>query len=182
MLLYDICLWLTSLNMTISRSSHVAANDIILLFFMTEKYSIVYMYHIFFIHSSADGHLGCFYVLASALLTAPKPLTVGITTNCGKFFKRWDYQTTLPASWETCMHVKKQQLKPEMELQTGSKLGKENIKVVYCHPAFLTYIQSASCEMLGWMKHKLESKLPGEISITSDKQMIPPSWQKAKRN
>ena len=72
------------------------------------------------------------------------------------------------------MQVRKQQLEPEMELQTGSKLGKENIKVVYCHPAFLTYMQSTSCEMLGWMKHKLESKLPGEISITSDKQMTPP--------
>ena len=66
------------------------------------------------------------------------------------------------------MQVKKQQLEPDMEQQTGSKLGKEYIKAVYCHPAYLTYIQSTSCEMPSWMKHKLESRLPGEISITSD--------------
>ena len=71
----------------------------------------------------------------SALFTIPKPLTVWITTNCGKFLKRWEYQTTLPASWEMCMQVKKQQLEPGMEQQTGSKLGKEYIKAVYCHPA-----------------------------------------------
>ena len=59
--------------------------------------------------------------------------------------------------------------KPDMEQQTGSKLGKEYVKAVYCHPAYLTYMQSALCEMLGWMKHKLEARLPGEISITSDK-------------
>ena len=65
------------------------------------------------------------------------------------------------------MQVKKQQLELDMEQQTGSKLGKEYVKAVYCHPAYLTYMQSKSCEMLGWMKHKLESRLPGEISITS---------------
>ena len=65
----------------------------------------------------------------------PKHLTVWITAKCGKFFKRWAYQTTLPASWEICMQVKKQQLKPAIEQQTGSKLGKEYIKAVYCHPA-----------------------------------------------
>ena len=80
------------------------------------------------------------------------------------------------------MQIKKQQLELDMEQQTGSKSGKEYIKAVYCHPAYLTYMQSASCEMLGWMKHKLESRLPGEISITSDMQMIPPLWQKAKKN
>ena len=61
------------------------------------------------------------------------------------------------------------------------KIGKEYVKAVYCHPAYLTYIQSTSREMLGWMKHKLESRLPGEISITSDMQMTPPLWQKVKR-
>ena len=71
----------------------------------------------------------------SALLTMLKPLTVLITTNYGKFFKRWEYQTTLPASWEICMQVKKQQLELDMEQQTGSKLGKEYDKVVYCYPA-----------------------------------------------
>ena len=70
------------------------------------------------------------------------------------------------------MQIKKQQLEPDMEQQTGSRLGKEYVKAaVYCHPAYLTYIQSISCEMLGWMKHKLESRLPGEISITSGMQM-----------
>ena len=80
------------------------------------------------------------------------------------------------------MQVKKQQLEPDMEQQTGSKLGKEYVKSVYCHPAFLTYMQSTSCEMLGWMKHKLESRLLGEISITSDMQVTPPLWQKVKKN
>ena len=74
----------------------------------------------------------------SALLTMPKPLTVWITTNCGKFFKRWEYQTTLPASWEICMQVKKQQLEPDMEQQTGSKLGKEYVKAIDFHPAYIT--------------------------------------------
>ena len=89
-----------------------------------------------------------------ALLTTPKPLTVWITTNCGKFFKRWEYWTTLPASWEICMQVRKQQLELDVEQQTGSKLGKEYIKAAYCHPAYLTYMQSASGELLGWMKHR----------------------------
>ena len=80
------------------------------------------------------------------------------------------------------MKVKKQQLDLDMEQQTGSKLGKEYVKAVYCHPAYLTYMQSISGEMLGWMKHKLESRLQGEISVTSGMQMIPPLWQKAKRN
>ena len=115
-------------------------------------------------------------------MTTLKPLTVWITTNCGKFFKRWEYQTTLPASWEICMQVKKQQSQMDMEQQTGSKPGKESVKAVYCHPACLTYMQSTSCEMLGWIKHKLESRLPGEIPITSDMQMTPPLLQKAKRN
>ena len=93
-------------------------------------------------------------------------------------FKRWEYQTY----WEICMQVKKQQLELDMEQQTGSKLGKKYIKAVYCHTAYLTYMQSTSCEMPGWMKQKLESRLPGETSITSDMQMTPPLWQKAKRN
>ena len=71
------------------------------------------------------------------------------------------------------MQVKKQQLELDMEQQCGSKSGKEYIKAVYCHPACLTYMQSTSCEMMGWMKHKLESRLLGEISITSDMQMTP---------
>ena len=80
------------------------------------------------------------------------------------------------------MQVKKQQLEMDMEQQAGSILGKEYIKAVYCHLAYLTYMQSTPCEMLVWMKHKLESRLPAEISITSDMQMTPPLWQKAKKN
>ena len=80
------------------------------------------------------------------------------------------------------MQIKKQQLELDMEQWTGSKLGKEHLKAVYRHPAYSTYMQSTACEMLGWMKHKLESRLPGEIPVTSDKQMIPPKLQKAKRS
>ena len=80
------------------------------------------------------------------------------------------------------MWVKKQQLEQDRKQQTGSKLGKEFVKAVYCHPAYLTYMQSTSYEMLGWMQHKLESRLPGEISITSDMQMTPLLWQKVKKN
>ena len=78
------------------------------------------------------------------------------------------------------MQVKKQQLELDMEQQTGSKTGKEYIKAVCCHPAYLTYMQSTSCEMPGWMKHKLKSRLLGELPITSDMHMTPPLWQKAK--
>ena len=72
------------------------------------------------------------------------------------------------------MQVKKQQLELDMEQHAGSKLGKEYVKAIYCHPAYLTYMQSTSCEMLDWLKHKLQSRLLGEISIPSDIQMIPP--------
>ena len=80
------------------------------------------------------------------------------------------------------MQVKKQQLETDMEQRTGSKLGKEYVKAVYCHPAYLTYKQNISYEIMHWMKHKLESRLLGEISITSDMQMTPPLWQKVKKN
>ena len=79
------------------------------------------------------------------------------------------------------MQVKKQQLELDMEQQTSFKLEKGYVKAVYCHPAYLTYMQSTSCEVLGWMKHKLESRLLGEISITSDMQIIPPLWQKVRK-
>ena len=108
----------------------------------------------------------------SSWLTMPKSLTVWITTNCGKL-KRWEYKTTWPASWETCMQVRKQQLELYMEQQTGSKSRRVYIKAIYCHPAYLTYMQSTSCKMPGWMKHKRESRLLGEISVTSDTQMTP---------
>ena len=85
-----------------------------------------------------------------ALLTMPKPLTVWVTTNSGKFFKRWKYQTTLPASWEICMQGNKQQLKPDMEQQISSKLGKQHLKAVYCHSACLICrVHHAKC-LAGW--------------------------------
>ena len=115
----------------------------------------------------------------SALLTKPKPLTVLITTNCGIFLKKWEYQTTWPAFWETSMQVRKQQLELDMDQQIGSKLEKEYVKAVYCHPAYLTSMQSTSWETLGWRKHKLESRVLGEILITSDIHMTL-LWQKAK--
>ena len=99
----------------------------------------------------------------------------------GKLFKRWEDQTTLTASWEICMQFKKQHLELNMEQQTGSKLAKEYVKVVYCHSAYLTYMQSTPCETPGWIKYKLKSRLLGEISITSNTQMIL-LWQKEKRN
>ena len=80
------------------------------------------------------------------------------------------------------LQVKEHQLEPDMEQQTGSKLGKEYVMAVYFHLAYLTYMQSTSWEMLGSKKHKLESRLPGEISITSDMLMTPPLWQKVKKN
>ena len=80
------------------------------------------------------------------------------------------------------MQVKKQWLEQVMEQKTGSKLGNEYDKAVYCHSVYLASMQSTSCKMPGWMKHKLESRLPGEISITLDMQVTPPLWQKAKKN
>ena len=114
------------------------------------------------------------HLLLPYWLCQPKPLTVWITTNCGKFWKRWEYQTTWPASWEICMQVKKQQLELDMEQETGSRSGKGYVKAVYCHSAYLTSMQSTSWETLVWIKHKLESKLSEEISIIADMQMTPP--------
>ena len=86
----------------------------------------------------------------SALLTMPKPLTMWITTNCGKFFKRWEYQTTWPASWETYMQVRKQQLELDMEQQTGSKSGKEYIKGCILSPCLFNIYAELKCKMLCW--------------------------------
>ena len=99
-----------------------------------------------------------------------------------KILKEMGIQTTWPASWEICMQVKKQQLELDMKQQTDSKSGKGYVKAVYCHLAYLTSMQSTSWETLGWMKHKLGSRLLGEIPITSDMQMTPPLWQKVKKN
>ena len=93
-----------------------------------------------------------------------------------------EYQTTWPASWEICMQVKKQQLELDLEQQTGSKLGKEYVKAVYCHPASLTYMQSTSWETLDWNKHKLEINIAGRninnLRYAGDATL----WQKAKKN
>ena len=110
----------------------------------------------------------------SALLTMLKPLTVWITTNCGKFLHEMEIPDHL-----TCL-LRNLYAGQETTVRTGHgtmdwfQIGKEYVNAVYCHPAYLTYMQSTSCEVLDWMKHKLESRLPGEISITLDMQMTPP--------
>ena len=118
----------------------------------------------------------------SALLTMPKPLTVWLTINW-KILQEMgipDHLTcllrNLYADWEATVRTRH-------GTTDWFQIGKGiYIKAVYCHPAYLIYMQSTSCEMPGWMKHKLESRLPGEISITLDMQMTTPLWQKAKRN
>ena len=94
------------------------------------------------------------------------PLTRWIITNCGIFLMRWEYETTLPASWETCVQGKKQHLELDREQWTGSKLENEYPKAVYCHPTYLTCMLNTSYEMPGWMNHNLKSRLLGEISQT----------------
>ena len=117
----------------------------------------------------------------SALLIMPKPLTMKTKTNW-KILKEMNIPDHL-----TCL-LRNMYAGQEATVRTGHgtmdwfQIGKEYVKALYRHPAYLTYMQSTSCEMLGWMKHKLESRLQEEISITSDMQMIPPLWQKAKSN
>ena len=103
----------------------------------------------------------------SSLLIMPNPLIVWITANYGTFFNIWEYQTTLFASSEISMQVKKQQLELDMEQQTGSKLGKEYIKAVYSHPVYLSYMHSASWEKFCWMKHKQEARLQESRKINN---------------
>ena len=116
-----------------------------------------------------------------ALLTMPRPLTVWIRTNW-KILQEMGIPNHL-----TCL-LRNLYAGQEATVTTGhgttdcSKLGKEYIKAAYCHPGHLTYVQSTSCEMPGWMKHKLESRLLGEISIPSDMQITLPLWQKVKKN
>ena len=118
----------------------------------------------------------------SALLTMSKPLTVWITTNCGKFLKEKgipDHLTYLLRNLYVGQEVTVRT--GHRTTETGSKSEKEYIRLYnVSHPAYFTYMQSTSCEIPGWRKHKLESRLPGEISITSDMQMTPPLWQKVK--
>ena len=116
-----------------------------------------------------------------ALLTKPKPLTVWITSNW-KILKMMGIPDHLTCLLRNLYAGQEAKVRAGREQQTGSKSGREYFKAIYCQPADLTYIQSTSCEMLGWMKHRLESRLPGEISITSDMQMTAPLWQKVKKN
>ena len=110
----------------------------------------------------------------------PKPLTVWITINCGKFLKRWEYQTTWPASWEIYMEVKKQQFRTGHGTKDWFQIQKGVCQGCVLSPCLFNLMQSTSWETLGWKKHKLESRLPGEISISSDMQMTPPLWQKVR--
>ena len=103
-------------------------------------------------------------MVTSALLTTPKPLTVWITTNW-KILKEMGIPDHLTCLMRNLYTGQEATVRLDMEQQTGSKLGKKYVKAIYCHPAYLTYMQNTSCEMLGWMKHKLESRFPGEISV-----------------
>ena len=113
----------------------------------------------------------------SALLTMPKPLTVWITINCGKFWKRWGYQTTWSVFWEIYMQVRKQQLELDMEQQDWFQIGKGVRQGYILSPCLFNLYAEYIMRNAG-----LESRLPGEISITSGMQMTPPLWQKVKRN
>ena len=122
----------------------------------------------------------CRKTTTSASLAIPKPLTVWITTNW-KILQEMgipDHLTCLLRN----LYAGQESTKLDREQQTGSTLGKECVKVVYYHHVYLTSLQSTLCEMPGWMKHKLESRLLGETAITSGMQMTPPLWQKKKRN
>ena len=129
----------------------------------------------------AEKHLFLLHWLLKSSLTSAKAFDCVDRNKLWKILKGMEDQTTLPASWETYMQIKKQQL--ELNLEKLLQNWESSIdKAAYCHPAFLIYMQSASRETLGWMKHKLESRLLGEILTTSDMQMTPPLWQKVKRN
>ena len=116
-----------------------------------------------------------------ALLTMPKPLTMWITTNW-KILKGMGIPDHLTCILRNLYASQEATVRIGHGVTDWFQIGKGVRQAVYCHPAYLTYMQSASCEMPGWMKHKLKSRLLGEISITSDMQMTPPLWQKMKRN
>ena len=111
----------------------------------------------------------------SVLLTARKPLTMWIT-NCGRFLKRLGIPDHLTCLLRSLYAGQEATFRTRHGTMDWFQLEKDYVKAVYCHPAYLTYMQSTSCKVLGWMKHKLESRLPGEISITLDMQMRPLLW------
>ena len=117
----------------------------------------------------------------SALLTMPKPLTVWITTNSGKFWERWEYQTTWPASWETYIQVRKQQLELDMEQQTGSK-GKGVHQGCILSPCLFNFYAEYIVRNAGLEETQAGIKIARRNLKTSDMQMTPPLWQKVKRN
>ena len=120
----------------------------------------------------------------SALLTMPKPLTVWLTINCGKFWKRWEYKTTWPASWEICMQIKKQQLEPDKEqwFQIWFQIGKGVHQGYIFSPCLFNLYAECIMRNFGLEKAQAGIKIAREISITSDMQMTPPLWQKVNRN
>ena len=118
----------------------------------------------------------------SALLTMPKPLTVWITINCRKFWKRWTYQITWPASWETCMPGQEATVRTGHGITDWFQIGKGVRQGCLLSPCLFNLYAEYIMRNAGLEKHKLQSRLPGEISITSDMQMTPPLWQKVKRN
>ena len=123
------------------------------------------------------------YNLCSASLTTLKPLTVQTTTNCGKFLKRWEYQTISPVSWETCMQVKKQQLQSDMEqLTKWFKIGKGVWQGCILSPCLFNFCAEYIMGNTGLVESQAGIKIAGEISTTSDRQMISLQWQKLKRN
>ena len=111
----------------------------------------------------------------------PKPLTVWITTN-RKILTEMGISDHLTCPLRNLYAGQEVTVRTRQGTKDWVKLGKKYVKAIFCHPAYFTYMQIISCEMPGWMKHKLESKSPGEISISSDTQMTPPLWQKVKRN
>ena len=141
------------------------------------RFKMVSLFLVFYISSYLlSKRMGCLYGCLVSSASVQKLFCGSCSQHSNDLLMTLSGGKVVSPSCSSSMPVKKQQLEMDMEQQPGSKLGKEYVKTAYCHPAYLTYMQSTSCEALGWMKQKLESRLPGEISITSDTQMTPPLW------